>query len=456
MEKRYGLPTAISMVVGIVIGSGVFIKGGKVLSLTGGNLLQGIAVVGIVGLICIICSLVFAELGSRYEKVNGIVDYAEVALGPKYAYYVGWFTTVIYTPAIVAMLAFFSAMMFLQLFGISAVDFATGQVNPVAIGVGAGFMMIDYGINALSPRIAGKLQVGMTVIKLVPLLLMGIVGTIVGLANGTTIENFTTVVTTVEGGNGHALFTAVAATAFAYEGWIIATSINAELKNARRNLPIALVVGTLIVALTYILYYIGLSGSVSNAEIMAGGEAGAKLAFEKIFGRAAGVGLFVLVVVSCLGTLNGLMLAATRSLYSVAARGNGPKPEAFLGIDQYTNMPANSAIVGVLMCAVWLTYFYGANLTEGWFGPFCFDSSELPIITLYALYIPMFLNVMRREKELNAFHRYVMPVLSIACCIFFCVAAVVSHGKAVLYYLIVFAVIMALAIPFYRQGKEKA
>ena len=200
----------------------------------------------------------------------------------------------------------------------------------------------------------------------------------------------------------------MAATAFAYEGWIIATSINAELKNARRNLPIALVIGTLIVALTYILYYIGLSGSVSNAEIMAGGEAGAKLAFEKIFGRAAGVGLFVLVVVSCLGTLNGLMLAATRSLYS-----------------------------------------------EGWFGPFCFDSSELPIITLYALYIPMFLNVMRREKELNAFHRYVMPVLSIVCCIFFCVAAVVSHGKAVLYYLIVFAVIMALAIPFYRQGKEK-
>ena len=188
MEKRYGLPTAISMVVGIVIGSGVFIKGGKVLSLTGGNLLQGIAVVGIVGLICIICSLVFAELGSRYEKVNGIVDYAEVALGPKYAYYVGWFTTVIYTPAIVAMLAFFSAMMFLQLFGISAIDFATGQVNPVAIGVGAGFMMIDYGINALSPKIAGKLQVGMTVIKLVPLLLMGIVGTIAGLVNGTTLE----------------------------------------------------------------------------------------------------------------------------------------------------------------------------------------------------------------------------------------------------------------------------
>lgn len=56
------------MVIGIVIGSGVFIKGGKVLSLTGGNLLQGIAVVGIVGLICIICSLVLQRLAASMRK----------------------------------------------------------------------------------------------------------------------------------------------------------------------------------------------------------------------------------------------------------------------------------------------------------------------------------------------------------------------------------------------------
>lgn len=96
MEKRYGLPTAISMVIGIVIGSGVFIKGGKVLALTHGNMLQGVLVVALVGAICIICSLVFAELGAKYEKVNGVVDYAEVALGPSYSYYVGWFMTTIY------------------------------------------------------------------------------------------------------------------------------------------------------------------------------------------------------------------------------------------------------------------------------------------------------------------------------------------------------------------------
>lgn len=58
--------------------------------------------------------------------------------------------------------------------------------------------------------------------------------------------------------------------------------------------------------------------------------------------------------------------------------------------------------------------------------------------------------VMRRETTLCVFQRFVMLALSIACCIFFCAAAVVSHGRDALAYLSVFAVIMALSIPFYR------
>ena len=163
MEKRYGLPTAIAMVIGIVIGSGVFIKGGKVLSLAGGDMGKAVLVVAIVGVMCIICSLVFAELGARYEKVNGVVDYAEVALGPTYAYYVGWFTTTIYYPSLAATLAFFAAVFACPLFGVQALDFSTGVISMEDIGLGAGFLMIGYGINSLSPKLAGKLQVSMTI-----------------------------------------------------------------------------------------------------------------------------------------------------------------------------------------------------------------------------------------------------------------------------------------------------
>ena len=81
MEKRYGLPTAICMVVGIVIGSGVFFKAEKVLQATKGNMPLGILAWGIVGAIMIICSYVFATMATRYEKVSGLVDYAEATVG---------------------------------------------------------------------------------------------------------------------------------------------------------------------------------------------------------------------------------------------------------------------------------------------------------------------------------------------------------------------------------------
>lgn len=238
----------------------------------------------------------------------------------------------------------------MQLFGISAIDFATGQVNPVAIGVGAGFMMIDYGINALSPKIAGKLQVGMTVIKLVPLLLMGIVGTIAGLVNGTTLEVLNYVNTpeyTPVSGEG--FFKAIVGFAFAYEGWILATSINAELKNAKRNLPLALIIGSVFTILVYALYIFAMS-CVGDVNTIIGtwpfGETLPRIAFSKLFGNVIGTIVYVFITISCLGTMNGLTMASCRGLYSVSARGLGPKPEFFGHIDHQNNFSIKSAVFG--------------------------------------------------------------------------------------------------------------
>lgn len=450
LKEKYGLITAIAMVVGIVIGSGVFFKAEKVLSATGGDLPLGILAWALGGAIMVICAYTFSVMATRYSHINGIVDYAEATVGKGYAYFMGWFATFIYYPAMTSVLAWVSARYVGVLLGL---DIAGG---PVMVLAGL-FLVGSYAVNALSPILAGKFQVATTIIKLVPLLLMAVVGTIVGLGNGMTVQNFVTVVEPVAQGKGMALFTALVATAFAYEGWIIATSINAELKNSKRNLPIALVLGTLIVAAVYILYYIGLAGGATNAEMMASGEAGAKLAFENIFGQAAGVGLFVLVVISCLGTLNGLMLASTRGLYALAARGEGPRPEVFSQVDKYTNVSGNSAVAGVMICALWLFYFYGANLTDGWFTPLRFDSSELPIITIYALYIPIFLVMMVREKGLHPVKRFVMPSLAILSCIFMVIASIFAHRMGVVWYLIIFTVIMLLSIPFYkgRAGKKQ-
>ena len=141
-----------------------------------------------------------------------------------------------------------------------------------------------YNMNTLSPKIAGKFQVSTTVIKLIPLFLMAVLGTIAGIHSGVLVENFSQAAVTTTSSQ-HPLFTAVVATSFAYEGWIIATSINSELKDAKKNLPKALTFGTLFIVLTYVLYYIGLAGTVENAVMMKNGEQGAKIAFmfEPVF-----------------------------------------------------------------------------------------------------------------------------------------------------------------------------
>ncbi len=458
LTRRYGLMTGICMVVGTVIGSGVFFKAQNVLNATGGNMPLGIAAWAITGFLMIICSAQFAVMATKYEKVSGVVDYAEATCGSGYGYYLAWFMVNIYYPGMTSVLAWVSARYFGVLFG-------WDMVGAEVLALAGFFLVASYSLNALSPKLAGKFQVSATVIKMIPLFLMAVVGTIVGMVNGTLPTNFSTVVTEVAGGNSAGLFAAIVATVFAYEGWIVATSINAELKNPKKNLPLALVIGSLIVVAVYILYYIGVAGGATNAVLMA---EGATTAFTNVFGNVGGAFLNVCIVISCLGTLNGLMVGATRGMYAIAARGEGPRPEMFSQIDKATNMTTNSAIWGVFVCSVWLVYFYGANLTSGWFGIFNFDSSELPIITIYAMYIPIFIVWMKKEKDLGVFKRFVLPIASLIACLFMVFAALYAHGitpylnaKAndsfsfpVLFYLIVYAVIMGIGAVLRKPKKN--
>ncbi len=459
MQKRYGLFTAICMVVGIVIGSGVFFKAQDILNYTGGNMLLGILAWVIGGVIMIICAFNFANFATRYVKVNGVVDYAEAIVGPRYAYMTGWFLTSIYFPAMTAVLAWVSARYTLILFDANA-DITSG----LCMALGGFYLCLAYAINVLSPKLAGKFQVSATVIKLIPLAIIVVVGTIVGLVNGNTADAFTSSASSA-GSGFDSIFAGIGAAAFAYEGWIIATSINSELKEPKKNLPRALVIGTAVIMVIYITYFIGLSGGASVDVLQ---TQGSTAAFKNLFGNVGSTILNAFIVVSCLGTLNGLMLANTRSLYSLSVRGNGPAPKMFSQIDPQTNMPANSSALTLLFCGAWFFYFYGANLTAPIFGPFSFDSSELPIITVYALYIPIFIMFIKKEGKNNIFKNIVMPVLAIICSLFMIFVAIYAHGIVkyraaaaagefafpVLFYLIVFAVIMVIGALLYKSKKK--
>lgn len=462
LTKKYGLFTAICMVVGIVIGSGVFFKAQTILEKTQGNMPLGIIAWIIGGFIMLVCILAFSNMAQKYEKVNGVVDYAEAMVGKTYAYFIGWFMTTTYYPTLTSVLAWLSARYTLVFLTSVIPNFpllipATEGgcvVGPECMALMMFYLCCSYAVNALSPKLAGKLQTSTTVIKMIPLCLMAVVGVIVGLVNGTLTNNFTaSPIASAPGGLfGNPLFAAVCATAFAYEGWIIATSINAELRDAKRNLPKALVIGGIIVVAVYIAYYLGVSGGAGTGELI---EKGATVAFTNVFGTVLGNILNLFVAISCMGTMNGLMLGCTRGMYSIASREQGFNPKMFSQVDKDTNMPNNAAVLGLLFCGAWGLYFYLANLSQTWSGPFVFDSSELPIITIYALYIPIFVNWMIKARGETVLRRFVIPVLAVCGSLFMILASIVGHRLANVWYLIVFAVIMGIgAIPLLHKRRK--
>ncbi|MBQ7800569.1 MAG: APC family permease [Oscillospiraceae bacterium] len=460
LTKKYGLLTAICMVVGIVIGSGVFFKAQTVLQKTGGDMPLGIIAWIIGGLVMIFCVLAFGSMAQKYEKVNGIVDYAEATIGKKYGYLLGWFLTTIYYPTMTVALAWLSARYSLEFIRSVAPDFpllalrdaggAETILGPECIILTLFFLVAAYAMNALSPKIAGKFQVSTTFIKLIPLCLMAVVGIIYGLVNGTLANNFANAAEGYEV-SGNPLFAAVCSTVFAYEGWIIATSINAELKDSKKNLPKALTIGGIIIMAIYIFYYVGVAGGATNQTLA---DKGATSAFTNVFGNVLGNILNLFIAISCMGTLNGLMMGCSRGMYSLAVRGNGPAPETFGQVDKATNSATNSSIFGLLACAAWGVYFYLSNLAGTWSGIFVFDPTEIPIVTIYAMYLPIFIAWMVKEKDEGFVKRFLLPILAFLGSAFMVLACIISHKMACVWYLIVFAVIMAIGAIFMNSKKN--
>ena len=449
LKKKYGLITAICMVVGIVIGSGVFFKATPVFTNNGGNMIKSLLTVIVVGALMTVCAYTFSILAGRHSKINGIVDYAEAEVGEGLAYTIGWFISIIYYPVITSTLAWVSANYTCSLFEI-------GSAN-VRLLITASYLTLSFILNIISPKISGRFQVSTTVIKLIPLTIMAVVGTIVGLVNGQTLENLTQETTALVSSSGN-FFAAIVAFAFAYEGWIIATSINAELHDAKKNLPRALIIGTTVVITMYVAYFIGIASVLSTEQIMAAGDNLPKIAFTKLFGGNAVFGTiaYVFIIISCLGTMNGVMIGNCRGLYALAARNQGPTPKTFARLHSKWNMPVRAASVTFAITVIWMLQWEFGLIRGKLPAIVSFENDELPIITLYALYIPIFISMMIRSKDLHPVKRFVFPALSIAACLFMIFSAFYAYKIQAFYYLFIFAAIMLVGLMFYRDKKGRS
>ena len=124
-------------------------------------------------------------------------------------------------------------------------------------------------------------------------------------------------------------------------------------------------------------------------------------------------------------------------------------------------MPSNASIVALIFNAGWLFYFFMANLSDaagsatGFGANFLFDSTELPLVCVYAFYLPIYVMLMVKSEGLNPFKRFVMPILSFAGACLFIYASIAKHGMKNVGFLIVAAVIMIVGAIFRNSRESK-
>lgn len=397
-NNRYGLFTAIGMIVGVVIGSGIFFKSDNILVATGGSIGLGILVFSIAAIGIIFGSLTVSELASRNSKAGGIVTYAEESYNKSVACSFGWFHTFLYYPTLIAVVSWVTGIYTCILFGIEGTLESQILIGLAVIG-------ILFIFNVLSAKAGGYFQNASTVIKLIPLILIAIVGIAYGdpkTISPTDITNMQSI----------GWISAIAPIAFSFDGWIVATAIGHEIKDPKKNLPKALIIAPLFILIMYIAYFIGISIFIGPEMVMELGDAHVDLAANRILGPMGAKIFIVFVIISIMGTVNGLLMGMIRLPYSLAIRGMFPKSDKISKMNEKVGIPVNSAVVALIVVLFWVIIHY---LTQKFGVLPNSDISEISITISYVLYILLYLKVfkMGRSGEIKGLWRgFINPVLA--------------------------------------------
>jgi APA family basic amino acid/polyamine antiporter len=350
-----GLFSTVMMVVGSVIGSGIFKKSGIMAAQVGSPELLLIVWV-LAGVITLFGALTNAEVAGIVPETGGQYAYFDRMFGPFFAYLYGWAVfAVIQTGSIAAVAYIFAeyATKFVPLpelpSSLASLSFHVpfvADITPFAdIGTKGLAALLVVGltaVNYLGVRFGGVVQNIFTIAKVAAMALLMLAAFL--LPTGGSVTNLTTSSGIIHPA-GLALFAAMMAAMqgafWAYDGWNTISYIGGEVKQPRRNIPLGLAIGMGVVIVIYLLVNLAYA-YVLPVDVMAHSKLVAADVAEKCF-SGGGRWIAAAVMVSTFGTANGMILASARVYFSMSRRNVFPR---FLGrTHPRFHTPAASLIV---------------------------------------------------------------------------------------------------------------
>lgn len=399
IQKKFGLFTTVSMIVGVVIGSGIFFKSDEVLIGTGGNIWLGVLVFCIGAFSIIFGSLTVAQFAIRSKKQDGVIGYYREFVSPKIATGFAWFQTFIYYPALCMVIAYVGGGYLCTLFRVFLNE--TGKVTPEGrIILGFSVSMVLLAINVISEKISAYLQNATTIIKLLPIAVIAIAGMLlsgssVPVPDGMKLVECRDV--------GFAWIAALVPVAFSYEGWILATNLSSDVKNPKKTLPLALTIAPIVVLIAYVLYFVGISNMLGVNYVMTMKNDAVNTAGRFLFGSYGDKILLVFIIISVFGVVNGVYMTMLKMPNMLKSQQMFPKM-----LDKNFFSPL---MITVLLSAVWMIVQY-AIVKSNIFNAVS-DATSVAVVLSYAFYSILYIKVLTMKDIKNPIKRFVYPVFAL-------------------------------------------
>ncbi len=314
---------AMAIVVGTVIGTGVFKKGRNVAT----NCPEfglGISVWIVGGILVLLGALAMAEIAVRFPRAGGNYVYLREGFGRRAAFLWGWVDFWIIRSASIAVLAFmfveFFHEMLKDLSGTKSdvIEFWFRQAATIALIIGLSI------INILGTRLGGRVQLGLTILKVGSLMTIAVLPFVVLLftsspAHPPRVELLSPVwPTDWSAVNWGKYGGALVAVLWAYDGWMNFGNVAEEIKNPNRNIPLAAVGGVLLLILLYVAVNVAYYLVIPHADIVSLQDR--PVAMEFFFRLLGPIGVAIassIMMCSVLGALNGNVLVAPRLLFAM-------------------------------------------------------------------------------------------------------------------------------------------
>lgn len=429
LKKELGVSTATTIVVGSVIGAGVFFKPYAIYQATGGAPGMGLLAWVLGGLMSLLGALTFAEISVMIPKTGGMVAYLGDVFDKRLGFLAGWMQMIIFYPA------------FLAGYGVKVGSELSAYLGSQwALPIGIFVIIAVCALNIMGTKTASKVQVVSTVCKLMPLFLIMIVGLIMGHSSE---PLFTPL---VAGGKtaGGALGATLLAVLFAFEGWTNVGAIAGEMKNPGKDLPLAIVGGVSIIMAVYLLINIAYIKVIPASELM-NIESPAAAVAMKLFGNAGGTIIRVGIIISVIGAANGFLMSGSRVAYSLAESGDLPFSAKLAEVNE-GGSPANSIIlVGFLACIYSLSGKFDLL-------------TDVAVFSCWIFYSLTFATVIKMRKDHPEMERKykvplypIVPIIAILSGLYVCVSfAMSSTGLA-----IASIIVTLTGLPIYMAVNKK-